>query len=235
MGDRCRGGLQFSRPARLGRPDGPRPRVDAGVHRARPYVANNIWLAFIILFGFIFWSYAWLPGQILNGSRNIFAYSIDGLLPGWFKKVNQKRFTPVNSLLTMGIASIIALGIYVFTDLFTTLVGIFGFILSFILISIAAALLPYRLPDVFETSAVNQRIAGVPVITIIGVLSVIAQGFMAWVFLRDPSAGLNGNPKMIWFNVIVFLSGLVVYYVAKFVQRRRGVDVDLSFKQVPEE
>jgi len=199
------------------------------------FVANNIVLAFLICFGFIFWSYAWLPGQILNGSRNIFAYSLDGLLPSWFKKVNQKRFTPVNSLLTMGIASIIALGIYVFTDLFSTLVGIFGFILSFIVISISAALLPYRLPDVFETSAVNQRIGRVPVITIIGVLSVAAQVFMAWVFLRDPSAGLNGNPKMIWFNVIVFLSGLVVYYVAKFVQRRRGVDVDLSFKQVPEE
>ena len=72
-------------------------------------------------------------------------------------------------------------------------------------------------------------------ITIIGVLSMIAQGFMAWVFLRDPSAGLNGNPKMIWFNIVVFLSGLVVYYIAKFVQRGRGVDVALSFKQVPEE
>ena len=28
------------------------------------YVANNIWIAFIILFGFIFWSYAWLPGRV---------------------------------------------------------------------------------------------------------------------------------------------------------------------------
>ena len=103
------------------------------------FVGNNIWIAFIILFGFIFWSYAWLPGQILNGSRNIFAYSLDGLLPKWFKQVNPRFSTPVNSLLTMGIASIIALGIYVFTDLFSTLVGIFGFILSFIVISIAAA------------------------------------------------------------------------------------------------
>jgi hypothetical protein len=34
---------------------------------------------------------------------------------------------------------------------------------------------------------------------------------------------------------VVFGSGLVVYYVAKFVQGRRGVDVALSFKQVPEE
>jgi basic amino acid/polyamine antiporter, APA family len=199
------------------------------------FVANNIWIAFLILFGFIFWSYAWLPGQLLNGSRNIFAYAIDGLLPKWFKQVNPRTSTPINSLLTMGIASIVALGIYVFTDLFATLVGIFGFILSFILISISAALLPYRLKDVFETSAVNQRVAGIPVITIIGVFSVAAQVFMAWVFLSDPSAGLKGHPWMIGMNVIVFLSGLVVYYVAKFIQKGRGVNVDLSFKQVPEE
>jgi APA family basic amino acid/polyamine antiporter len=199
------------------------------------FVGNNIWIAFIILFGFIFWSYAWLPGTILNSSRNIFAYSIDGLIPAWFKQVHKSRYTPVNSLVTIGVLGVIALAIYVYTDLFATLVGIFGFILSFILISIAAALLPYRLPEVFEASAVNQRIGRVPVITIIGILSVIGQVFMAWVFLRDPSAGLYGNPKMVWFNVIVFFSGLVVYYVAKFVQRSRGVDVELSFKQVPEE
>jgi amino acid transporter len=199
------------------------------------FMANNIVLAFLILFGFIFWSYAWLPGQILNGSRNIFAYAIDGLLPSWFKQVNSKTYTPINSLLTMGIASIVALGIYVFTSLFATLVGIFGFILSFLLISLSAALLPYRLPDVFETSTINQRIGRVPVITIIGVVSFAAQAFMAWVFLRDPSAGLRGHPGMIVFNVVVFLSGLVVYYIAKYVQRSRGVDVSLSFKQVPEE
>jgi basic amino acid/polyamine antiporter, APA family len=199
------------------------------------FMANNIVIAFLILFGFIFWSYAWLPGQILNGSRNIFAYSIDGLLPAWFKQVNNRLHTPINSLLTMGIMSIIFLGVYVFSDVFQTLVGIFGFILSFIVISLAAALLPYRLPDVFETSAVNQRIGRVPVITIIGVFSMIAQGFMAWVFLRDPSAGLHGKPWMIVLNICVFLSGLVVYYIAKYVQRSRGVDVALSFKQVPEE
>ena len=198
-------------------------------------MANNIVIAFLILFGFIFWSYAWLPGQILNGSRNIFAYAIDGLLPSWFKQVNNKTYTPINSLMTMGIVSIVALGIYVFTSLFATLVGIFGFILSFCLISISAALLPYRLPDVFETSTINQRIGRVPVITIIGIASFVAQAFMGWVFLRDPSAGLRGHPGMIIFNIVVFLSGLVVYYIAKYVQRRRGVDVALSFKQVPEE
>lgn len=220
--------LGFANPAGLGLNSAPTFTELAS------YVANNTVLAFIILFGFIFWSYAWLPGQILNGSRNILAYSMDGIFPSWFKQVNKKRATPINALVTMGGMSIVALAIYVYTTLFATLVGIFGFILSFLLISIAAALLPYRLPEVFETSSVNQRVFGVPIITIIGALSFVAQAFMAWVFLADPSAGLRGHNWLIVFNVVVFLSGLVIYYVAKYFQRRRGIDIALSFKQVPE-
>jgi APA family basic amino acid/polyamine antiporter len=199
------------------------------------YVANNMFLAFLITFGFIFWSYAWLPGQILNGSRNLFAYGIDGLFPAWIKHVSPRFHTPVNALTVMGVASIVACAIYVYTSLFATLVGIFGFILSFLLISLSAALLPYRLPNVFETSTINQRLAGIPVITIIGILSFAAQAFMAWVFLRDPSAGLNGKPGMVVFNIVVFVSGLVIYYIAKYIRKRQGIDVSLSFKEIPEE
>lgn len=197
------------------------------------YLSGNIVIAFLITFGFIFWSYAWLPGQIINGSRNILAYSIDGIFPAWFRKVHPKLHTPVPALATMGIMSIIALAIYVFTPLFATLVGIFGFILSFSMVSIAAILLPYRLPDTFETSPVNKRVAGVPLITIIGVISLICCIIMGWAFINDPMSGLT--PPMIVFNIVVFLSGLVIYYIAKWIQSRRGVDVSLSFKELPSE
>lgn len=197
------------------------------------YTSGNLIVAFLITFGFIFWSYAWLPGQILNGSRNILAYAIDGLFPAWFRQVHPRLHTPVPALLTMGIMSIIALAIYVFTPYFATLVGIFGYILSFILISISAILLPYRLPNVFETSAVNQRIGKIPVISIIGALSVISCIIMAWAFLNDPMSGLT--PVMIAFNIIVFLSGLIVYYIAKWIQSRKGVDVSLSYRELPSE
>lgn len=197
------------------------------------YLSGNLVVAFLITFGFIFWSYAWLPGQILNGSRNILAYSIDGLFPAWFREVHPKLHTPVPALATMGVMSIIALAVYVFTPYFATLVGIFGFILSFIMVSLAAILLPYRQPDVFETSSVNQRIGNLPVISIIGFLSLVSCVFFAWVFLNDPNAGMTR--PMVIFNVVVFLSGLVVYYVAKWVQARRGVDVSLSYKELPKE
>lgn len=197
------------------------------------YVSGNVIVAFLITFGFIFWSYAWLPGQIINGSRNILAYSMDGLFPAWFRKVHPRLHTPVNALATMGGMSILALAVYVFTPYFATLVGIFGYLLTFITVSIAAVLLPYRLPDVFETSAVNQRIAGIPVISIIGVISTITCGILAWAYVADPLSGMT--TPMIIFNVAVFLSGLVIYYIAKWIQSRRGVDVELSYQELPPE
>ncbi len=205
---------------------------------------TNLPLAFLITFGFLFWSYAWLPGQILNGSRNLVAYGLDGLLPKRFSEVHPTFHTPVFSLAVMCMASIISLAIYVFTPYFATLVGIFGFILTFGLTSIAAMLMPYRTSTIFETSPVKWRLGGLPVITLIGGLSVIACLFMEWVFLSDPYAGLQATPTpffdqipygMAWFNIAIFLSGLLLYYIAKAVQSRRGVDVDLAYKEIPSE
>src|SRR5215469_1878295 len=196
------------------------------------YSAGNLFLAFLIMFGFLFWSYAWLPGQILNGSRNLVAYAIDGLLPRRFGEVHPKFHTPAFSLGVMCVASLISLAIYVYTPYFATLVGIFGFILTFGLTSIAAIIMPFRARTIFETSPVRWRIFGIPVISILGVLSLIMCGFMEWIFLSDPYAGLQSTMApffsqipygMAWFNVAIFLSGLILYFGAKAIQSRRGL------------
>jgi hypothetical protein len=80
---------------------------------------------------------------------------------------------------------------------------------------------------------VNQRLGRIPVITIIGVLSLLSCIFMEVIFVLDPLSGMT--PFMIGFNVVVFLSGLVVYYVARWAQARRGVDVSVSYKEIPKE
>lgn len=197
------------------------------------FAANNVWVAFIIMFGFIFWSYSYAPGQILNSSRNMFAYALDGLFPAWFKKINPKTATPVNTILFIGFAQVVSLSIFVFTDLLTFVFGMVGMCLTFASVSVAAALFPYRLPEVFETSAVNQRIGRVPVITIIGVIAFSVCALMIFVYIRDPNAGMNKG--LIAFNFGVYLSGFVVFYLAKYIRSRQNVDVTLSFKQIPEE
>jgi basic amino acid/polyamine antiporter, APA family len=193
------------------------------------------WLAALLLFCFIPFSYTWLPGQILNASRNFLAYSLDGLVPRKLGDVHPRYHTPVYSLLLVGAGSIGALWLFTHWSAFAALVGIFGFILGFAIVSIAAVAFPYRLPDVFESSPVRWRVGGVPVMSIVGVLSLGALGVMAWAFWTDPSAGLNGKLSTKILNFAIFASGLVIYFVAKAVQRTRGVDVSQRFKEIPVE
>ncbi|HEX2031098.1 MAG TPA: APC family permease [Actinomycetota bacterium] len=195
--------------------------------------SGSVLIAALILGTFIFQSYTWLPGQILNASRNFLAYSIDGLMPKALGKVHARYHTPVNALILVGAGSIAALAAFVWVEGFATLVGIFGFILGFMVVSIAAMAFPYRQRNLFESSPVNGRFAGVPVMSVVGLLSLLALGIMAWAFLTDPSAGLVGKPGLVWMNVAIFLSGLVIYFVAKVIQRGRGVDISRRFAEIP--
>ena len=214
-------------------------------HELLAYASQNVLVAFLICFGFIFWSYAWLPGQILNASRNLLAYAVDGLMPAQLATVSERFHTPVVSLWIMGILSIASLAIYVFTPYFATLSGIFGFILTFMLVSLAAILLPYRRPDVFEGSPVKWRVGGIPVISIVGVLSLVACVVMEWAYLNDPFSGISLDPStlsegvlgfgMFLINIGIFLSGLIVYFIAQTIRRRAGIDVSLNYKEIPVE
>jgi basic amino acid/polyamine antiporter, APA family len=196
---------------------------------------GSVVLAALILFGFIFFSYTWLPGQILNASRNFLAYSLDGLVPRKLGQVHQRYHTPVYALLLVGAGSVGALWLFTHWKAFAALVGIFGFILGFSIVSVAAIVFPYRLRDVFESSPVRWRVAGIPVMSIVGALSLVVLGIMAWAFWTDPSAGLVGHLGNKILNFAIFASGLLIYFVAKLVQRLRGVDISQRFKEIPVE
>ncbi len=192
----------------------------------------------LILGGFVFWSYTWLPGQILNASRNLVAYAIDGLMPRQLAYVSEGTHAPLVAIWLVGAGSILFLFLYVYTHIFATLTGIFGFILGFCLVSIAGILFPYRLPEVFESSPVRWRVGGVPVMTIVGTLSLAACIASLVIFWKDPYAGLqNANGTRYWwgviYNVAIFLSGFVIYFVARAFHRSRGVDIDKRFAEIP--
>jgi basic amino acid/polyamine antiporter, APA family len=195
--------------------------------------SGSVLIAVVIMAAFVFQSYTWLPGQITNASRNFLAYSIDGLMPRMLGDVHTRNHTPVNALMLVGAGSIAALAAFVWIPAFATLVGIFGFILGFMLVSVSAMVFPFRRRELFEGSPVNGRIAGLPLMSVVGFLSLAALTVMAWAFLTDPSAGLVGHPGLVWMNIIIFVSGLVIYYLARAIQRSRGVDIARRFAEIP--
>ena len=160
------------------------------------YATGNAVVAFLLCFAFIFSAYPWLPGQILNASRNLLAYGIDGVMRSWLANVNEAGH-PVNALTVMGLGSIAALYFYTRPDSpFKTLTGIFGFILSFCITSVAAIV---ACPTGSARSGRTPRSTGgwarYQVMSIVGVLSLIAAAAMGVDYLNDPLSGITWRPE----------------------------------------
>jgi APA family basic amino acid/polyamine antiporter len=75
--------------------------------------SGSVVVGTIIMGCFVFGSYTWLPGQIANASRNLLAYSIDGLMPRALGEVHPRWHTPTKALALVGAGSVAALAAFV--------------------------------------------------------------------------------------------------------------------------
>ena len=66
----------------------------------------NIWMVILTLVGMISWLYLLAMSYYLIATRNMFAWSFDGVIPSWFSEVNTKYHTPVRSVITITIIAI---------------------------------------------------------------------------------------------------------------------------------
>jgi hypothetical protein len=88
---------------------------------------------------------------------------------------------------------------------------------------------------------VRWRVAGLPVMSVVSTLSLAACIASLVIFWKDPFAGLRNlddGSRYWWgvfYNVAIFLSGFVIYFVARELNRRRGVDIDKRFAEIPVE
>lgn len=205
-------------------------------------LAHNVVIGVLIAFGFIFWTYTWMPGNIMIPSRNLLAYAVDGVGPRIMGEVSETLHAPVWNLVIIGALGIAALWVFLFGHL-PILSGIAGFVLTFLITSVAAMAFPYKLKAVFESSPVNWRVGGIPVITILGAISFVFVALMEYFYLSawDSGVGILAPPVsrttwiMFFVNVGILLLGGVIYAITKAWRKRQGIDVTLSFKEIPPE
>ncbi len=187
-------------------------------------IINSIWVIALLF-------YLGAVGMVAV-TRNMLAWSIDGVAPRWMSAVSEKYHTPTWNLLACGVVAMGVLSIYCFTHLINTLGGFLGQCVPFIGVSIAAVVFPFRRRKDFEGSSVSRKIGPVPVITIIGLLSLVSVSLGFWRLLVDKNYGAN-NHLSILFTVGVAVFGLIWFYGFKYWSRSRGVNVDIRFEEIP--
>lgn len=205
------------------------------IELAGAVVHRNLLLILFLGVGFLLWTYVWLPINYLASTRILLAWSFDRLMPEKLSYVSPRTHTPLVAILVIGLIGEVCLALYAWHIVLVSIVGIFGWIVSFILTAIAAIVFPYRRRHDFEASPVRWRVAGLPLMSIVGALAVVSLLVCEVVFWLDPFVGLAHYPNVQVLTVAVFIVGALVYWLAKTIQARRGIRVEYAFQEIPPE
>jgi len=201
-------------------------------------LTDNPVVIFLLGFGFLMWSIILLPAFYVIGTRSFFAWSFDRLVPSFLADINDRYHVPVKAILMMGVLS----SAFAALALYTSIVGLafnitLGVVSCFIFVGVAAAVFPYSKKGrpLFEQAPpmVRKRILNVPVVSILGVLEAII--FVYVTYLAGTSPALSGpiNPISVGVIVVVYVLAILIYFAAKAYHKRRGLDIDLAFQQLP--
>jgi amino acid transporter len=171
-------------------------------------------------------------------TRNLFAWSVDRVLPDAVTNVDRRFHTPWVATLIIVAAAEILLALFVFTSIFDNVSNyIVLFSVAFWMASWAAILLPYRRPEMFAAAPayVQRRIGNVPVITVLGALNLVLFTMVLYSAFKLPAFSGPTGTGAVLFVVGIYLAGVVIYFAAKAIQRRRGIDLDLLYREIPPE
>jgi amino acid transporter len=202
-------------------------------------VSNHLFQALLIAVMGL-WFFGWAGTLFLSSTRVIFAAAFDRVLPEWAANISAKRRVPYGSLILMIVPSLVVSAIWAFRPSFQ---GIFLWATGVIAITflgtvIAAAIMPWRRKDIFENSPIARfRIAGIPVITITGVVSAIFILFMVaeWSFNAVYGTAFSLNASSPIYFLVTYLAALAIYVVARVVRKRQGIDLARIHREIPVE
>ncbi|MDA4133429.1 MAG: amino acid permease, partial [Thaumarchaeota archaeon] len=172
---------------------------------------------------------------------NIFAWSFDRVIPSAFASVNNRTRTPVNAVLLMVVVSLVYLYISVFnandlTVLFSY--GTAGTFIAFIFVAFAAIVYPYRRKDLFGSSSddlAKRKIGGLPLITILGALSLVISIYVVYALLAPAIGGPTFGTVLEEGIGPTFILGAVIYLIAYAARRGQRIDLSLIAREIPPE
>lgn len=171
--------------------------------------------------------------------RNLFAYSFDGMLPGKLNEVN-RRGSPVFAVLVGFIIAWFQFTVNCLTPLlsayqtYTITIWFFGWIF----LSIAAIIFPWKRKDIWEKApeVTRQKLFGAPAIVVAGVLGLIVSLAAVWFTFVPSLQGVSiyaQAPSLLTSFGFYMILPIILYFIAMYLNKRRGVPIERRFREIP--
>jgi amino acid transporter len=190
----------------------------------------------IAIFGFAMMTLSSSMTYVFVCVRLLFAWSFDRVAPTQFSKVDSRYGSPYVALIVVSIVTIIMTGLWLWTPWLSLFAyAVFGWMIMQGIASISGMIFPWKRRDIFEASpkVVKMKVGGVPVITILGLITL---AISIWIGYASVSPAMVGtiSPTTMGFTIGLFILGIILYYISA-LYHRRGIPLELSFKQLPPE
>jgi amino acid transporter len=218
---------------KLGTPGG----GPASINYLASILTGSVPILLLIGVGFILWAVMGTPLSALQATRYMLAWSLDRTVPRQLGEVSDRLHTPVKAILLCAVTGTAALVALVRIPQASLLGALLAQIVAFILVSIAGVVFPYRLRQIWEGGG-GRRILGVPAVTLAGLGGVVALGGLMLMFIFDNTvnatfAATRGLSLKFMIGVIVV--GVVWYAASWALNKHRGVDLSLAYREIPPE
>ena len=213
------------------------------------FLTSSRLIQFIVIALMSLWWFGWSGTVFLSSTRVIFAAAFDRLLPEKVAEVDERTGTPIYALLLMVVPSIVvsylfSYNIANFRSL--TLASTLVIAVTYLGTTIAAILLPYIKPDLYNASPIAKyKVLGIPLITVAGLIFGGFLVFLLYQWILDPNAlygigySINENGYKNGTSIIYMLSMYVlaalIYFGFKSARKQQGIDLDKVHAEIPVE
>jgi len=199
-------------------------------------LTDNPVIVFLMIIGIFLNAIQVVFNVIIGWTRVAVAMSIDGALPKFVSSVSERTHTPV-------VAHVIflVLGGIVMSYVYNFVPGFVGYTLSvtavatvmYIGTAVGGAIFPWTRKEVYETSPMAKfKIGNIPLITICGVIAAAFSAWMLYYYITIPGLGVASLPsELVILGIFVFWTGF--FFLRRWYLKRRGIELDLAYKEVP--
>jgi len=204
-------------------------------------VNQNKIILFISVMSFLAFNLWWIALSYLAFPRILFAWGMDRMGPKWFTDINPRFASPVKNHILCFVLGQIMIAVYIFWQneamqgLAVTALEVFS---VFGVTAIAALLFPYvkRSKGIWDASPYKTwRLLGIPMVTIGAIVDIIYLGILAYFFFFAPTnlEGFQTNTGIL--IAVTWIVGIAWYFFWKQRSKKVGVDVSMTYGELPPE
>jgi amino acid transporter len=178
-----------------------------------------------------------LPATFVIATRSLFAWSFDRILPDRLSTVNERTRSPLVANAVVLAATLIYLALIVygsskFLEIFFT-AGM-AELLTFMVVALTAIAFPFRRRALYEGSPIRRSLGGIPVLALVGVAALAVYILFFYPLATNDTLGANSTTGWVATAIIAGI-GILIYPISYVVNRMRGVDLGLAFRELPPE